>query len=113
MGVGKFLLKVILLPIALVVILGITGFLIYRLMRSKKEKETNIEAARIQPPAVSQWTSLQQQYLQQHYLQNQAQMHQHHYAQQSPTTTHDSHVQSPAPVAYKTPAYVEVIHTPA
>jgi flagellar basal body-associated protein FliL len=92
MGVTKFLLKVILIPIVLVVVVAIGIILLVKVMKSRNAREDEIEAGRRggfqQPPPLTDWAVAVQQ--------QQAAM-----------------VQKPEAVAYNPHSYVEVQPSPA
>jgi flagellar basal body-associated protein FliL len=53
MGLGKALLKIILIPIALILILVIGTFLFFKLRQSRKRERKELE--QFQPPPISHW----------------------------------------------------------
>jgi hypothetical protein len=53
MGLGKALLKIVLIPIALILILVIGTFLFFKLRQSRKREKKELD--QFQPPPISHW----------------------------------------------------------
>lgn len=56
MGLVKFLLKVILIPIVLVLVAAVVIILLVKMRREKKEKQRELQNNAFQPPPIQQWS---------------------------------------------------------